>query len=281
MAGASPPHAQISADARPTSAPPAGGAKWPRPGFAAGAYRQVWRGFGACDAVPCRRSHLSPARAGQPGVGDTGDVPAARPIDATRHAWHAVAELVLAGPQHRRTGTIRLRVTPDGFATTRQPDLRVAIVDLVTPDGPIPINGRSCTELAGVAGVEVGAPRGLYPGGSTVAPDQPLVADVAAAAYLADCFATGDTALRRFAPAEVPVLWPEHLDVAISVGEINYGVSPGDGYCEEPYAYVGPWRPRAGPFWNAPFGAARPMRQLADVDAVVEFFAEGRRHATG
>ena len=31
---------------------------------------------------------------------------------ATRRSLHGVAELVIAGPQHRATGTIRLRVTP-------------------------------------------------------------------------------------------------------------------------------------------------------------------------
>ena len=38
-----------------------------------------------------------------------------------------------------------------------------------------------------------------------------------------------------------PVLWPEHFDLAIDVDEVNYGVSPGDGYHGAPYAYVGPW----------------------------------------
>ena len=33
------------------------------------------------------------------------------------------------------------------------------------------------------------------------------------------------------------------------------GVSAGDDYYPTPYAYVGPWTQRTGPFWNAPFGA--------------------------
>ena len=37
------------------------------------------------------------------------------------------------------------------------------------------------------------------------------------------------------------VLWPEHFDVGIDANEVNYGVSPGDASCPEPYAYVGPW----------------------------------------
>jgi hypothetical protein len=72
------------------------------------------------------------------------------------------------------------------------------------------------------------------------------------------------------------VLWPEHFDVSITVDEVNYGVSPGDGYLGEPYAYVGPYTPRSGAFWNAPFGAARPLATLGELEAVVEFFTEGR-----
>jgi hypothetical protein len=50
------------------------------------------------------------------------------------------------------------------------------------------------------------------------------------------------------------VLWPEHFDIGISVDEVNYGVSPGDVHIPEPYAYVGPWHPRVGTFWNTGFG---------------------------
>ena len=41
---------------------------------------------------------------------------------ATRRSLHGVAELVLAGPQYRTSGSIELRVTPGGFATTVAPD---------------------------------------------------------------------------------------------------------------------------------------------------------------
>ena len=54
----------------------------------------------------------------------------------------------------------------------------------------------------------------------------------------------GHDALIAFAPAETPVLWPEHFDVAIRVQDVNFGVSPGDGFIEEPYAYVGVSRRR-------------------------------------
>jgi hypothetical protein len=87
----------------------------------------------------------------------------------------------------------------------------------------------------------------------------------------------GHDALIAFAPAETPILWPEHFDVAIRADDTNYGVSPGDGFSEEPYAYVGvSARPAGDPFWNAPFGAALPLRELSDVTTLTAFFTEGR-----
>ncbi len=105
--------------------------------------------------------------------------------------------------------------------------------------------------------------------------DDPVVVDADRLAVLTDALALGDAALRAFAPELEPVLWPEHLDVAITRDEVNFGVSPGDGFLAEPYAYVGPWEPRTGPFWNQPFGAARPLTELADLASLVAFFAEG------
>jgi len=73
------------------------------------------------------------------------------------------------------------------------------------------------------------------------------------------------------------VLWPEHFDLAITVDEVNYGVSPGDAAHPQPYAYVGPWTPRTGEFWNAPFGALRPHTDIPTADALAAWFAEGTR----
>ena len=179
------------------------------------------------------------------------------PLTTTRRSLHAVAELVLAGPQYRRHGTIRLRVTPDGFGTVAGPELRVDGTDLSGGGQRWPISGRSCAELAAAAGREPRALTDVYRDGTDVGPDEALHLDPAAAAWLARCWAAGDAALRRLAPAETPVLWPEHFDVGIRVDETNFGVSPGDTAVAEPYAYVTPPVPRQGPFWNQPFGAAR------------------------
>jgi hypothetical protein len=88
--------------------------------------------------------------------------------------------------------------------------------------------------------------------------------------------------LRRLAPGEQPILWPEHFDVGILADGVSYGVAAGDGYLSEPYAYVNPGAHADNPFWNAPFGAARPMRELADADPDVgyAYLAEGHRHTT-
>jgi hypothetical protein len=200
--------------------------------------------------------------------------------EPTRRALHAVAELVLAGPQHRRTGEIRLTVTATGFRTFAEPVLAVDGADLISGTDRIAIAGRTCADLAAAAGVDVGAPVGLYGDGSGVRPDEVLDLDSADARWLETCWAAGDAALRRLAPEEQPILWPEHFDVGILHRGVSFGVSPGDSSVLEPYAYVGRPAGSTDPFWNYPFGAARTMRELADgsPDAVLAFFVEGAEH---
>jgi len=125
----------------------------------------------------------------------------------TRRSLHGIGELVLAGPQYRAHGTIRLRGD---------------------------------------------------------------------AALIAEWFARGDAGLRSFAPDVEPVIWPEHFDLAITLDEVNYGISPGDAVHPLPYAHVGPWTPRESALWNVPFGALQPAGDLPDADAVSAFFAKGR-----
>ncbi len=220
----------------------------------------------------------------------------------TRRALHGVAETVLAGPEHRAAGTIRLAVTADGFATLPLPGnpsrLVVSGTDLVihgvegiggVAGGPLtrvtPLKG-TFGGLAEAAGVEFGMPAGVYHVGSGVAQDDPVEVDPAAAATILRAFAVADDALRRLGAAHlpddppVPVLWPEHFDVGISLDEVNYGLSAGDDAIPEPYAYVGPWVPRIGDFWDRPFGAARTMAELGDADGVLAFFEAGRAHAS-
>lgn len=196
----------------------------------------------------------------------------------TRRALHAIAEYVLAGPQYAAHQSIRLRVTPGGFGTCLAPDIRVEGAELVTPEVRVPL-GATCAALAEAAGVQVRDLRDVYPAGPELSPDETVLVDPVAAATILDAFAQGDAAMRGFAPTEVLVLWPEHFDLGITVDEVNYGVSPGDTHSSVPYAYVGPWTPRAGSFWNAPFGAARPMADVFGVGALVQFFREGAERA--
>jgi hypothetical protein len=193
----------------------------------------------------------------------------------TRRALHGVAELLLAGPAYARDGDIRLRPTPGGFGVWRQPGPRIEGADLVADHHLIPLGG-TVEALAEAARVVPRTLTDVYADGAGVTLADVLDVDPAAVHLLASAFSTGEQALRQFAPDSEPVLWPEHFDIGITVDEINYGVSPGDAYQAWPYAYVGPSRPRADAFFNAPFGAARTLSDLSSVEGIVAFFAQGR-----
>jgi hypothetical protein len=200
----------------------------------------------------------------------------------TRRALHGVAEHLLAGPQYRASGTIRLRVLDGGFGTVAAPDVQVRDGAVLTGDRRATIDGATIEALAGELGLDAGPPEGVYHDGSGVGPVEALVVDPVSYARLAEAYAVAAAALHAFAPDVEPVLWPEHFDLGSRVAEVNYGVSPGDGYLGEPYAYVGVdvAAVPADPFWNAPFGAVRPVAELTGADELGAFFAEGRSRAT-
>ena len=195
-------------------------------------------------------------------------------VVATRRSLHGVAELVIAGPQFRALGSIELRVRPGGFGGHRS-SVAVDGHDLVWDGGRMRLEG-TCRELAAATGQQVSDLADVYAGGPGVDPDEELGFDPEALDQLLDWYARGDAGLRTFAPDVEPVLWPEHFDVGITLGEVNYGASPGDSTHTGPYAYVGPWTRREGEFWNAPFGALRDASELPDVEALVRFFEAGR-----
>jgi hypothetical protein len=199
-------------------------------------------------------------------------------LELTRQTLHGIAELVLAGPQYAASRTIRLRAAPGGFRTVATPDLRVERLELVGPTVRVPLRGTFAA-LARAAGVEARALRDVYAGGPEVGPDDPVLVDPEAVDVILGAFADGDAAMRAFAPDLEPVLGPEHFDIGVTADAVNYGVSPGDAQLPEPYAYVAPWNAREGAFWNAPFGAARPLRELPDVASLVGFFRDGRKRA--
>ena len=201
-------------------------------------------------------------------------------VVATRHSLHAVAERLLAGPQYREQ-----RRDPAAGDAGRLRAVRRAAAGRGGRDRRCRARGFRCAaaigDLAAALGVEAGEPADLYAEHAEFGADDELAVDPAAAALLLDWFARGDQAMRRFAPSEEPILWPEHFDLGIALDEVNYGVSPGDSGHPLPYAYVGPWTPREGEFWNASFGAVRTAEQLPDADAVAAFFAAGRAAAAG
>ena len=195
----------------------------------------------------------------------------------TRLSLHAVAELVLAASQYAASGTIRLRASPEGISTVAEPRLLLAGEVLTGPGGDVRVSGQTPRTVAGAVGVAAAELSALYPDGSGRGLDDELSVDDAAARDLLRALALGDEVLRAFAPDQEPVLWPEHFDVGITVDEVNYGVSPGDHFFAEPYAYVGPWQvPAADEFWDAPFGAARSLDSLGTAQAVQRFLEEGR-----
>jgi hypothetical protein len=109
-----------------------------------------------------------------------------------------------------------------------------------------------------------------------------LEIESAAASVLYDWYILADEALRRFGEEvaegpQQPVLWPEHFDVGITLGSVNYGASPGDEHVDDPYLYVGPYAgpPQRDDFWNASFGAARTCADVRSVDDAVAFFRAG------
>jgi hypothetical protein len=199
-------------------------------------------------------------------------------LTRTRLSLHAVAELLLAGPQYDASGTLRLRPAPGGFATIAEPELSVVGAALVSGSKEVLLDGRSIGEVAQDIGVTPRPLGDVQKDHTDLGPDDLLSVDVSAAAEVAEALRIGGAALAAFAPATQAVLWPEHFDVAITLDEVNYGVSPGDGHLPQPYAYVGPWN-RDGlddAFWNAPFGAATPLSELGDEAGVAAFFERGR-----
>jgi hypothetical protein len=200
-------------------------------------------------------------------------------LTRTRVALHAIAEVLVAGPQYAAHGDIRLSVLPDGFAGWVAGGVRVAGTDLITPTGRFPIRGR-LGDLAVAAGIESRSLTDVYSGGLTISLGDPVDLDPAATARILGALTVGDGALRELDPRQRPVLWPEHFDVGITLDRVNFGVSPGDGQIAVPYAYVGPWEVPDGDFWNRPFGAARELPVPPDPAGVVEFFRTGQAKLT-
>jgi hypothetical protein len=224
-------------------------------------------------------------------------------LSRTRGELHRVAAHVLARARAQATGRFGLRVTVDGLGTPQFGEseevlrlgagllLRERRAGDLAITTAMPIAGRSLTELADFAAVDLRAP--LSVGKDTPPlgdPEAPLDLDVEGVEAVTSWFQLGARALDRMlvrsGESSTMQLWPEHFDVAIDVatagGRANLGASPGDGFHADPYLYVGPWegeRPGDPDFWNAPFGAVMghaELRAASDpLDAATSFFDRG------
>jgi hypothetical protein len=187
----------------------------------------------------------------------------------TRVALQAVAEHVLAPARSQATGKIGLRYTYHGFGTPFFAESRQLRIE----DGLLLDQSGREGELTSMAAATRFA--GLTPSHSEYhyKPTTPLdlgaalSVDPDAAVALGEWFGFCASLLEqvradggnRDDPERVQ-LWPEHFDLAVSLGSegarANFGGSPGDADHPEPYLYVGPYQPRTGGFWNESFGAS-------------------------
>lgn len=222
------------------------------------------------------------------GVTTVPAVPTGDELRATRESLHRAAEHLLSAARKRATGEITLVPGPGGVRTPPLPDgtlvaLEGAEVVVQGPDGERRAPLTTLGEAAAAVGLEAGFPWSKHPPGTPFEPDAPLHVEPGAAAALAGWLAIGEAVLTRFAaeipeegPSE-PLLFPEHFDLGITAGRVNYGFSPGDDVSPEPYVYVGPHDPPPeGEFWNAPFGAFRTWTETPDVDTALAFLRAGR-----
>ncbi|HEY8216055.1 MAG TPA: hypothetical protein VIH82_02905 [Acidimicrobiia bacterium] len=209
----------------------------------------------------------------------------------TREAWHAVAEHVLAAARYAAEGRIGLAAAPGGFGIPPESactPTRVAGQDLLVRDGAAERSERLTTVAAAAAalGIEPGSPP-VYARATALEPHARLDIDLHAARAIASWFELVWSVLIGF--GGTVTLWPEHFDVATTIGDESrgrrgtYGASPGDADHPEPYLYVTHWADVPDDaYWNddAFGGASLGYEGVADaadpVEAATAFFGAGR-----
>lgn len=203
-------------------------------------------------------------------------------LAAVRGSVHRVAEHVLSPARYAAVRRIGLQPLSDGVTT---PEFGPAPTVVALRGDRLVVTAAGATREApattlraagGFVGVVPGAPAEVYRPATPCLLDEPLSLTPATVAYLGWWWTTGAAALAGL-DAPPPTLWPEHLDLATTVDGVNLGISPGDAEIDLPYVYVGP---HGGPpvrdaFWNASFGAARTVEQLADPEGIADFFRDG------
>jgi len=212
---------------------------------------------------------------------------------ASMRALHRVAEQIVA-PARKPDNEIALMATPGGFGTPpfehngSKHQVRVDGVDLVDGDRRAALDSleEARTIVADLVPEELDS--------------SPLSIDPAAAMALAAIYEFGAHVLQQLVDEAGPgddadpvTLWPEHFDIATTIGSesdgtrANYGFSPGDENHSEPYLYVGPWTTQpSGDIWNAQgFPGAELMYSelfaASDHEAAALDFLRKRRDALG
>jgi hypothetical protein len=225
----------------------------------------------------------------------------------TRSDLHRIAAHVLGRRRYAVSGHFGLRASPGGISTPAygpEPEtLRLTPLCLVREVGAesqgLALAGSTLSSLAAFAGADLDD--GFSAGGDMPAPgpaDEPLSLD---GKELADLFSWFDLGWRVLdevmaermgsCVSSTIQLWPEHFDVgtALDFGRgdgdgdgdgdgVNLGFSPGDGFSDEAYVYVGPWgaaRPGPSSYWNAPFGAVLTRSQVDDAADCAAFIRTG------
>jgi len=199
----------------------------------------------------------------------------------TREGLRALACYAISPARKVRTGRIGLRSTGDGFGTPPFDGGSRIVVrgDRLVRDpdgGDVAIS--TVRAAADFLGIELSADPGVGHDLPPFTPDADLAVDEAASLALGAWYAYGAAVFDRLpedvglVPGEAQI-WPEHFDFAVTLGldkehGVNVGFSPGDGFCSEPYLYVGPHAMAGleGDYWNAPFGAYRPYNDLQATD---------------
>ena len=187
-------------------------------------------------------------------------------VVATRRSLHAVAERLLAGPQHRQHGTIRLHVGSGGGVEQFAGPLRIEGAAVVGEQGRVRLRGTIGDVAAGL-GVAAGAPVGVYADHADLGPEEDLAVDPTAAALLLDWFAR---ATRRCAGSRRRRSRCSGPSTSTWASRSMRSTTACRRGTPAPAALRlrGPVDAARGEFWNAPFGAVRTAEQLPDDDAV-------------
>lgn len=217
-------------------------------------------------------------------------VPVLPPTYATDGAdVRRLATHVLARARFQAVGRIGLVPTPDGIgtpafgadATVVRLTPATLVVERAGDVRTTPLAGATLRSLAAAAGADLAAE--LSVGADTPElgeVDEPLAIDPASIRAIGTWQALGwaaiDAVVGGLGPDATPArtqLWPEHFDAGTSVAlgpadgdRTNLGAANGDAWSAEPYLYVAPWgpqRPGDAAYWNAPFGAALGLADLA------------------